>query len=103
MGSPKSEILAMLKRVGEDLTDHYHFEFCEAIEQVEPDHAPFEVWLGLARAFADACGYRIVMQAAIMETVEGDPKTFRMTGWKDVADAEPNLFFETSLPQPTNE
>src|SRR6478672_6153291 len=102
MGSTKSEISAMLKQVGEDVIDQYYFDFCEAIAQVEPHRAPLETWLGLAHAFADACGYQIVLQAAILETVEGEPKTFRMNGWKDVARVEPNLFFETS-PAATNE
>ena len=95
MGSTKSEISAMLKQVGEDVVDQYYFDFCEAIAQVEPHRAPpLETWLGLAHAFADACGYRIVMQAAIFEPLEGEPKSVCLTGWKDVASVEPNLFYE---------
>jgi hypothetical protein len=91
------EISAMLKEAAEDVTDRYCFEFGEAIQRVQPlEHAPFEIWLGLAQALADASGYRIVLQAAVVEPIEGKPETFRTAGWKDVASVEPALFLETT-------
>ena len=92
-----NEMSAMLKQVAEELIDQYHLEFCEAIWRVEPfEHAPFEIWLGLAHALADASGYRVVLQAAILEPMEGERESLRTTGWKDVASVEPALFIENA-------
>jgi hypothetical protein len=92
-----TELAQLLKQVGLDLTDDSYSRFWKILGVVDPfEPVPFEIWLGLAHALADTSGYRVVLQAAIMEPIEGQPKTFRTAGWKDVASLEPALFLETT-------
>ena len=92
-----TELAQLLTQVGLDLTDDSYSRFWEVVEVVDPfEPVPLETWLGLARALADTSGYRVVLQAAIMEPIENQPKASRTAGWKDVASVEPALFLETT-------
>lgn len=94
MSGSDNELLQLLKQVSENLTEDYYLRLCEAVGEVEPGYAPFEVWIGLVLVLANPSGYRVVLQAAITEPIEGELNMFRTVGWKDVANAEPVLFLE---------
>ena len=91
-----AEISAVLSETGHNVTDEYHTLFCQVLHDLVPhEFVPLEIWLGLARAFADASGYRISLQAAIVKPCEQEPGTDHILGWRETANAEPILFVET--------
>ena len=93
MGISNNEVSELLKKTGAELTEEYHIKLLNALQEVGVfEDAPLEIWIGLADAFANASGYRVVLQAAIMEPVEDSCDSFRIVGRREVAVAEPMLF-----------
>jgi hypothetical protein len=88
----RNELSAMLRETGEALTEEYWFKFIDVLAELEIQEGPLEIWLGLAHAFSDASGYRVSLQAAMVEPIEGDSNTSRIVGYREVAAVEPNLF-----------
>ena len=93
MSNMDYELRSMLEETGEHITEDYLDIFFEIFEdlKVGPYHpsVPLEVIKGIAIAFADATGYRVVLQAPILEPVEGKPDEYRTIGYKEVAVADP--------------
>ena len=52
---------------------------------------PLEIWVGLAQALADASGYRVNLQAQVLEPVS-DPNRFKLAGLREMATVLPHHF-----------
>ena len=99
MGSSENEIreLSTLMKETRDqiFYDHYS-NFCELLQRAELSAydcpVPLEVWTGILQAVADASGYRIVLQAEILEPLSDDQNTLRIVGHREIASADPMVF-----------
>jgi hypothetical protein len=83
------ELSALYEETGRELEEQYQLRFWEILCELglfEPDHGPVprEIWIGIAQAIADCSGYRLVLQAHILE-----PDTRRTVGHRDMASADP--------------
>ncbi len=73
--------------------------FSNALDQlsVSEDSGSFppEVWTGLAQAMADASGYRVVLQAAVLKVSSEVPNSYETVAHRDVTITDPTLFLAT--------
>jgi hypothetical protein len=96
------ELSTLIKEAGERLIEDYYPKFCEYLDQLglfDPDGVgpvPLELWRALAQAFADASGYRIVLQAEILELIDSEPGSYRSVGQREVASADPTCFVQSA-------
>jgi hypothetical protein len=90
------ELSALVEETGARISEHYHFAFIELLAQLNVPDAyspiPLELWVAIAQAFADASGYRISLQAAVLEQTEASD--YRVVEHREVAGVEPTLFVE---------
>jgi hypothetical protein len=93
------ELSALIKTVRENLFNEYHERFSELFNDFglgyEYDPTPLEIFAGIAQALADVSGYRIVLQAEVLEPIEGDPNMKRSVGHLAVAHLEPTIFSQS--------
>jgi len=93
------ELSNVIKETGERLIEDYYFKFCESLGELglfDPSGLPLEIWRAFAQAFADASGYRIVLQAEIIELINGEPGSYRSVGQREVASADPTCFVQSA-------
>jgi hypothetical protein len=87
-----NELSSMLGETSEHIIEDYLDIFFEIFDDLKigPYHppVPLEVLRGIAIAFADASGYRVVLQADIIEPIEGEPDAYRTIGHRDVYAAD---------------
>jgi hypothetical protein len=93
MSTIDDELSSMLQETGEHIIEDYLDIFFEIFDDLKigPYYPPLplEVLQGIAEAFADASGYRVILQADVMEPVEGEPDIYRTIGHEDIVVAEP--------------
>jgi hypothetical protein len=82
-----------------ETSDDYNCKFNAILGDLglQPDRdgrvsVALEVWVGIEQDLADASGYHVVLQGAILEPIEGSQNTFRTVGLRDLATAEPTLY-----------
>jgi hypothetical protein len=101
MSSSKEEMQDLSKLVEEtsdELTEDHRIKFSELFEQLNlydggvDGPIPVETWVGVAQAMSDASGYRVVLQAAILEPAGNDPNIDRIIGHREIVRADPTLF-----------
>jgi hypothetical protein len=91
---------ALIKETGEMLIEDYYLKLFECLEDLglsEPAglvSVPLELWHALVQALADVSGYRVVLQAEILEHLDGEPGSYRSVGHREVASADPTLFVQ---------
>jgi hypothetical protein len=93
------ELSTVIKETGEKLFEDYYAKFCEILGELglfDPIGFPLELWLAFAQAFADASGYRIVLQAAVLELIDGEPGSYRSVGQREMASADPTCFMQSA-------
>ena|SRR5713101_1308872 len=96
------ELATLIEEAGDKLTEDYHRRFCELLDELGlfedggSGPVPFEVWKGLAHAIADASGYRVYLNAAIVEPEGDDPSVSRIIGHREIARADPMLFVKVT-------
>jgi hypothetical protein len=92
------ELSTLIEETGERIAEDYYFAFFEFLAKLDlPDTdcgIPLKLWTGIAQAFADASGYRISLQAAILEPIDNESTTYRTVGHREVAAVEPTLFVQ---------
>ena len=94
-GGEMEELSALIKEVGDGLTDEACLKFSDLLEErFLTELIPLETWIGIAQALADASGYRLVFQAGRFEDVPEDVSQKRLIGYRDVGSAEPSLFLK---------
>lgn len=91
------ELDDLIEEVGQSLTERSWEDFNWFLSEElgfseEYDPIPLEFCMGIAHGLADASGFRVVLQATILEPVEGDPDMLRKAGQREVGAANPNLF-----------
>lgn len=90
------ELSLLIRDIGHQLQERHHICFAELLEAVGLSEftkpIPVEIWRGVARAIADASGYRVTMDAPILEPVSGNPDQDRIIGYRAVASVDPTLF-----------
>jgi hypothetical protein len=94
------ELSNLIKETGEKIAEDSYETFFEFLAKCCLSGAdgpvPLEVWSGIAQAFADASGYRVGLQAEILEPIDGEPSTYRSIGKVEVAGADPTIFVQTA-------
>ena len=93
------ELSTLIKETGEKLFEDYYPKFCESLGELglfDPSGLPLELWCAFAQAFADASGYRIVLQAEVLELIDGEPGSYRSIGQREVASADPTCFVQAA-------
>jgi hypothetical protein len=92
------ELANLINEVGEKVGETYYYAFFKFLAEcglAETDGpVPLEIWRGIAQAFADSSGYRIVLQAETLECIGGEPLTYKSTGRVEVASADPTCFVQ---------
>lgn len=93
------ELSILLEETAQDVVDHYYLMFSNVLDQlgVSEDSGSFppEVWTGLAQAVADASGYRVILQAAVLKVSSEAPNISERVAHRDVTIADPTLFIAT--------
>jgi hypothetical protein len=99
-GQLMQDLSALTAEASQSLDAEYYDEFFELLQRLgifEPGDSvpvPIEIWRALAQAIADQSGYRIVLQATILESVGIEPSSFRALGYREVYFADPMLFVQ---------
>jgi len=83
--------------VGEQIQEACYFKTLDVVRDLgSPElvdgSVPLEAWMGIAQAIADASGYRVVLEGAVMKELNDNPGTFQIVGHVEIAAAEPTLF-----------
>ncbi len=95
MGDSDNELSAMMQKTGHELEMAYQLAFCEIFEDhgIGSDHepVPLEAIRGIAQAFADASGYRVVVQQAVVRPTKTKPMQYLVVGHRDIEIADPAL------------
>ncbi len=97
MNSTPDEMRELLLQTGEQLTEDYFFMACDFLDKLDfsgnlGPPIPLLAWEGILQAFADYAGYRIVLQAEILEPVPDTPNRSRLVGHKEILTVEPRIF-----------
>lgn len=95
------ELSRLIKETGERIAENYYDAFFEFLAELglfsdDPPPVPLKLWGVLAQAFADASGYRIVLQAEILRPNDAEPLCYRCVGHAEVAVADPTVFVEAA-------
>jgi|ERR1700722_15431650 len=93
------ELSLLVEKTGTEITEEHHRQFSEILENlgllsdfVGTGPVPIEVWIGVTQALADASGYRVTLEASILEPVKDCSGTSRIVGRREIATVEPTLF-----------
>ena len=93
------ELSLLMQETGDDINHEYYCKGSEILgnlglfsEFESGCPLPLEVWTGVVQAIADASGYRIILQAAIVEPIENNPDMMRIIGQREIATVESTLF-----------
>ena len=93
------ELSLLMQKTGDDISHEYYCKVSEFLgnlglfsEFESGCPLPLEVWTGIAQAVADASGYRIILQAAILEPIDDSPDMMRTVGQREIVTVEPTLF-----------
>jgi hypothetical protein len=92
------ELSTLVEETGDKIAEDYYFAFFEFLAKLSlPDTdcpIPLKLWIAIAQAFADASGYRIDLQAIVLEPINGEPTLYRTVGHREVASVEPTVFVQ---------
>ncbi len=98
MDALMQELSTLIEETGERIAEDYYFAFFEFLAELNLSDndcpIPLKLWTAIAQAFADASGYRIGLQAVVLEPVNGEPTSYRGVGHREVAGVEPTLFVQ---------
>ena len=92
------KLSTLIEEAGDELMEEYYVKFSELFAELNlHDYGndgpiPLEIWLGVAQALADASGYRVVLQAAIVQPSADDPNIEHIVGHREVGVVVPMLF-----------
>jgi len=94
----RQELATLMEETGERIAEDYYFSFLEFLAELNiPDTdcpIPLQLWTAIAQAFADASGYRVSLQAVMLEPINGEPGSYRTVGHREAASVEPTLFVQ---------
>jgi hypothetical protein len=83
------QLEAHWRKLGESVTDEYHDKFADILSTFRFEESePLEVWKGIAQALADFAGYRISLQAVVMEPTNDGTNNFKIVSYREVAAVE---------------
>jgi|GEM_PF-2730960 len=92
------DLSILIEETGERIAEDYYFAFFEFLAKINLSDTdcpiPLKLWTAIAQAFADASGYRIGLQAELLEPIDGEPTRNRVVGHREVASVEPILFVQ---------
>jgi hypothetical protein len=80
------ELSNLIKDTGGELAEEYYSKVQTLLNKLHlfdcdnDSPSPLEVWEGVAQAIADYSGYRVVLEAAILEPTTEDPNCFIVIG-----------------------
>jgi hypothetical protein len=92
------ELAALIEETGERIAEDYYFAFFEFLAKINLSDndcpIPLKLWTAIAQALADASGYRISLQAVMLEPINGEPGSYGFVGHREAASVEPTLFVQ---------
>lgn len=92
------ELSTLVEETGDRIAEDYYFAFLEFLAKLNlPQNdcpIPLKLWAAIAQAFADASGYRIDLQAVVLEPTDDESTSYRTVGHREVARVEPTLFVQ---------
>lgn len=99
------ELSLLMKKTGAEITGDYTERFGQILENLGlfsefagSVPVPLEVWIGIAQALADASGYFVILETAILEPVNESSGTSRIVDRRETAALEPTLFVKEAKP-----
>ena len=101
----EGELALLVEEVGHRIRERHYRFFTELLatlglsEFENGDPVPLELWRGLSQAAADASGYRVSFQAAVLESTPGDQTQEKIVGYREVASADPTIFVKPTDPK----
>lgn len=99
------ELFLLMKKTGVEIMENYYIQFSQILGNLElfsefagAGPVPLEVWTGFAQALADASGYRVTLEVAILNPVKDCSGTSLIVGRREIATVEPTLFVKEGPP-----
>jgi hypothetical protein len=99
----REELKNLLQSTADDLISDYYGRCSDFLARLGlhseldgGESIPLEIWVGLAQALADVSGYRVNLQAQVIEPVKDDPKRFKLAGLREMAAAPPHRFLKAT-------
>jgi len=62
----------------------------------DKESVPLEIWVGIAKALADASGFRVSLQVQVNEPIKNDPRRFKNAGLREIEAALPHHFVKAT-------
>lgn len=97
------ELTEILKSTADDLMLDYYMKCADLLAELGiwselegKEGIPLEIWTTLAQVLADASGYRLALQATILQPSPYQTNISHVVGYREVAMVEPNLFVKES-------
>ena len=97
------QLAKILKSTADDLTLDYYMKCADLLAELgiwseleRKEGIPLEIWTTLAQVLADASGYRLALQATILQPSPDQINISHTIGYREVAVVEPNLFVKES-------
>jgi hypothetical protein len=92
------ELSTLIEETGERIAEDYHYAFLEFLAELNLPNTeyplPLRLWTALAQGLADASGYRVSLQAFVLEPNDGKPMDYQIVGYREVAAAEPTIYVQ---------
>ena len=92
------ELSRLIDETRERLIEDCYFKYGESLDALglsdSDGPVPLELWNAVAQALADASGYRIVLQAEILELIDGEQGCYQSVGHAEVASSDPTFFVQ---------
>ena len=97
------ELTKILKSTADDLMLDYYMKCADLLAKLGiwselegQEGIPLEIWTTLAQVLADASGYRLALQATILQPSPDQINTWHTIGYREIAVVEPTHFVKES-------
>ena len=97
-----AQLSTLIQEATAELEETYCIKVCELLEDLrlwddgKDGSIPVEIWVGVVQAVANASGYRLILQAAIVQPMAADSNIEQIIGYREVAAADPLLSVKTA-------
>ena len=78
------------------------YDFLADLGCADEDGLPLEICTAIAEGLATASGFRVMLQAEILQPTADDPNISTCVGHHEIATAEPMLFVTPAPPEMAN-
>ncbi|HEV2399568.1 MAG TPA: hypothetical protein VGS27_21670 [Candidatus Sulfotelmatobacter sp.] len=93
------EMKNLLQDTADDVLSDYYGKCSDFLARLglhseldDKESIPLEIWVGIAKALADASGFRVSLQVQVNEPLKDDPRWFKNAGLREIEAAPPHHF-----------